>query len=159
MRLELKPLTAEAFAPFGDVIEVPSRINSDAPIIRHNALSSVDLDADGTAIISLMVVRRAVALPYVLPFLERHPFGSQAFYPTGHGRFIVAVAPGDTTPDVASARAFLTNGRQGVSIKRALWHGPLASLDEAVFVVIDRHGPGDNGQVFRDIDMVVVAKE
>ena len=60
--------------------------------------------------------------------------------PLGERRFLVIVAPaGGDAPDPARVRAFLTNGRQGVNYRRAVWHHPLLALDTATdFVVLGR---------------------
>ena len=77
-----EPLTAEAFAPFGSVIEA-----SDAAVkldinqghaIRYDRLADIDVaDAGGTGAISLFRARPLAEL--VLRIFERHPLGSQTF--------------------------------------------------------------------------------
>ena len=71
---------------------------------------------------------------------------------------IVLVAPGDVKPDMDRLMAFRTNGQQGINIKRNLWHGPLTSLHAGHYLVVDRKGPGENGEVFQlspiEIDVV-----
>ena len=80
--------------------------------------------------------------------VERHPLGSQAFFPLNDQPFLVIVAPDDGgTP--GRPRAFLTNGRQGVNYHRNTWHGILTPLDrEQRFLIVDRKGEGDNLEEF-----------
>src|SRR5687767_7817041 len=91
-----EPLTAEAFAPFGDVIEASDRAEQ-IPInygwtTRYRDLAALDYsDGGGRAMLSIM--RSAPLTPLVLKIFERHPIGSQAFVPLQGRPFLVAVAP------------------------------------------------------------------
>jgi ureidoglycolate lyase len=145
--LKPEPLTAQAFAPFGDVIEASDRAQQ-IPInygytTRYNDLARIDVARDGGhAIVSLF--RAQPMVPPVLKIFERHPLGSQSFTPL-HGRpFLVAVAPaGDLDP--AAIRVFRAAPHQGVNYARGVWHHFLLPLEaESDFLVIDRAGPGDN---------------
>jgi len=93
---------------------------------------------------------KPIDLPFRIRLLERHPLGSQAFYPL-HGRpFPVIVAAVDGVPAADTIRVFLTNGQQGVNIRAGVWHHYQLSLEqESDYVVIDRQGPGPNHQEFR----------
>ena len=75
--------------------------------------------------------------------MERHPLGSQLFYPLHGNPWLVLVC---TDPrDPATYRAFHATCRQGVNYARNTWHHPLLVLNENDrFLVIDRAGPGDN---------------
>lgn len=146
--LTVEPLTANAFAPFGDVIETEGRdsflINSGSTR-RYHRLACVQLaKPEDQAIISIF---RASALPrpLTISMLERHPLGSQAFVPLRGKPFLIVVAPPGDSPRGDTVRAFLSNGRQGVNYHRAVWHHPVLSLaQEDDFLVIDRCGPGSN---------------
>jgi ureidoglycolate lyase len=136
------PLTAEAFAPFGDVLEAtgPFRLINAGMCQRHHDRASLDFGPEGRAGISVFQARPR-ALPYAFDLIERHPEGSQAFLPmTGHP-FLVIVSTGpETTP-----RAFLTNGAQGINLHRGTWHGVLTPLAApGLFAVVDRIGPTPN---------------
>lgn len=142
-----EPLTAAAFAPFGNVIEA-----SDAAVkldinqghaIRYDALAEVDVaEEGGTPVISLFRAR-PLAEP-VLNVFERHPLGSQSFVPLSGRPYLVAVAPpGDFDP--AGVRLFRAEGHQGVHYRKGTWHHFLLVLDADIdFLVVDRAGPGDN---------------
>lgn len=143
--LAARALTAEAFAPFGEVIErrgAPDRIINQGLCGRHHDLAALDF-ADGRAAISVFDATPR-ALPYELTLLERHPDGSQAFLPmTGHP-FLVIVAP-DAGGAPGDPLAFLTAPHQGVNYRRGVWHGVLTPLfAPGLFAVIDRIGPGAN---------------
>jgi ureidoglycolate lyase len=141
-----EPLTAEAFAPFGSVIEA-----SDAALkldinqghaVRYDRLADIDVsDGGGTGAISLFRAR-PLDEP-VLKMFERHPLGSQSFVPLSGRPYLVAVAPaGPFEP--AGIRLFRAEGHQGVHYRKGVWHHFRLVLDESDFLVIDRAGPGDN---------------
>ena len=144
--IRLEPLTREAFAPFGDVIEKAGAVSfetNQGTAIRYHDLARVELSASsGRSLVSIFEAVVPAVLPVRLRLLERHPISSQAFIPLGQAPFVVAVAPGDDLPDVAHIRAFLTNGRQGINFHPAAWHHPLIALERGDFLVIDRDGPG-----------------
>lgn len=144
-RIVPEPLTADAFAPFGDVIEATDAAEV-MPInygwtTRFNALADVAV-GDGRAIISIF--RSKPLTPPVLKIFERHPLGSQAFMPLNGRRFLVAVAPpGDFDP--TAVRVFRASASQGVNYAKGTWHHFLLALDtESDFLVVDREGPGEN---------------
>jgi len=140
-----EPLTAGAFAAFGDVIalkQAPDKIINQGLCGRHHDLARLDF-TDGRAGISLFDAQPR-ALPYRLEMMERHPLGSQAFIPLNPTSFLVIVAA-DAGGAPATPRAFLTAPGQGINLLRNTWHGVLTPLSTpGLFAVIDRIGPGDN---------------
>jgi len=142
-----EPLTAEAFAPFGEVVEASDSARSVAInygyTTRFDDLAAIDVaDAGGHAVISLFRARPLE--PAVLKIFERHPLGSQAFMPLQGRPFLVAVAPrGDFVP--AEVCLFRAQAHQGVNYAKGVWHHFLLPLEaESDFLVIDRAGPGEN---------------
>jgi len=147
-RLHLQPLSASAFAPFGDVIQraeaIAEKINY-GQTLKYADLARVDSsDNDGETTISLYRSQPA-ELPFLIERLERHPLGSQAFMPL-HGRpFPVIVAPPGDEPDVRNIMGFISDGEQGVNIHRGVWHHYQLSIGESCdYLVIDRAGPEQN---------------
>jgi ureidoglycolate lyase len=148
MLLQPAPLTAAAFAPFGDVIETAGRaprwINHDT-CERFDDLAEVDVAGEGGR--PLISIFRATprALPLPVQGLERHPLSSQAFYPLQVQPFLIVVAEDGLGPVAPRLRAFLSSGRQGVNFRRNTWHHELLALQQtSLFLVIDRGGPGEN---------------
>jgi ureidoglycolate lyase len=143
--LRTEPLTPEAFAPFGDVLEVegePDKIINQGFCGRWHDLAKIDV-ADGRVGLSLFKANPR-ALPYQLDMLERHPEGSQAFLPMSQAPFLVVVAP-DDNGSPGQPRAFLTAPGQGVNFHRGVWHGVLTPLaSPGLFAVVDRIGDGAN---------------
>ncbi|MEX0308682.1 MAG: ureidoglycolate lyase [Tateyamaria sp.] len=146
-RYEIKaqPLTAEAFAPFGDVLDCagePDKIINTGKCGRYHDRASLDF-TDGRAGISLFNAEPR-KLPYTLDLLERHPDGSQCFVPMTENPFLVIVAPSDGVMPGAPL-AFLTQPGQAINFHRGTWHGVLTPLHApGLFAVIDRIGDGAN---------------
>ena len=142
-----EPLTAEAFAPFGDVIEPSDRAEQLAinygMTTRFHDLATLDIGEDhGRPIVSIF--RGRLLAPLVLRIFERHPLGSQAFVPLSGRPFLAAVAPAGVF-DPLAVRVFRAAPTQGVNYARGTWHHFLLPLEaESDFLVIDRAGPGDN---------------
>lgn len=95
----IAPLSVEAFAPFGDILEAngaPTKIINQGFCGRYHDLAALDfLPSDGEAGqagISLFDAQPR-SLPYCLDMVERHPLGSQAFLPMSMHGFLVIVAP------------------------------------------------------------------
>jgi ureidoglycolate lyase len=141
------PLTAEAFAPYGDVIEASDRAQI-LPINygqtkRFHDLARIDVaDQGGRAIASIF--RGRPLDPPILRIVERHPLGSQAFVPLNLRPYLVAAAPAGVF-DPAKLTVFRAGPGQGVNYAKGTWHHFLLPLEaESDFLVIDREGPGEN---------------
>lgn len=145
--LQAEPLTAAAFAPFGDVLAAtgtPDKLINQGLCGRYHDLAKLDF-GDGRAGISLFDAQ-ARALPFTLDMMERHPEGSQAFVPMQRDPFLVVVAP-DENGAPGTPLAFLAQPGQGVNLHRNVWHGVLCPLNgPGLFAVIDRIGEGANLQ-------------
>jgi ureidoglycolate lyase len=141
-----QPLTAAAFAPFGDVLEVggDARLINAGLCQRYHDRARMDF-TDGRAGISIFHAQ-CRALPYQFDLIERHPLGAQAFIPMSADPFLVIVAQDTQT----APQAFITNGAQGINFHRGTWHGVLTPLaGNGLFAVIDRIGDGANLEEFR----------
>lgn len=137
-----RPLTPDAFAPFGDVLDAtgPFRLINEGLCHRHHDRARLDFGPEGRAGISIFQAQPR-ALPYRFDLIERHPEGSQAFLPMSEHPFLVIVA---TSPE-ATPQAFLTNGAQGINLHRGTWHGVLTPLHApGLFAVVDRIGTTPN---------------
>lgn len=146
--LRLAPLTAEAFAPYGRVIEPgagPGEPMNDGTLTRWRDVAGVDLDETGAVALSVARCDRPMSLPTTVRFVERHPLGSQTFVPLTVGALGIVVAlPG---PSVAPSdlRGFVTDGRQGVHYHRGVWHRPLIVFTpEQTLLIVERGGPEAN---------------
>ena len=147
-RLNLKPLSSEAFAPFGDVIQkqghYPEEINY-GQTRKYARLAGIDTTDEGGEAAVHIYRSRPVSLPFRIEVMENHPLGSQTFMPLHKHPFIVVVAPAADRLEFKSIQGFFTNGEQGVNIHKGVWHHYQLSLDEiSDYLVIDRSGPGNN---------------
>ena len=134
-------ITAEAFAPFGTLIDAaavkPEPIN-DGTTMRHSDLATLDLRGGARDPVLGIYVAKARRFPLRIARLERHRQAAQLFVPLGNHRFVVVVAPGKDQPDWSGARAFVTKAGQGVVIARGCWHHGLVALgDGDRFLVIE----------------------
>jgi len=127
MEITPQPLTQEAFAPFGILIDLPTR---DGRFYYDGALG--DRRGAGTAP-SLSVALKAPTpdRPFRSDMLERHEFSSQTFIPVDVGRWLIVVAPhaAQGGPDAKNAVAFIADGSVGVTYKANTWHHGLTTLD------------------------------
>ncbi|MEM6492489.1 MAG: ureidoglycolate lyase, partial [Pseudomonadota bacterium] len=122
------PLTAAAFAPYGDVLDADGRgsfpINA-GRCQRFDDIARLAFDGDeGRPGLSIFR-SEPVAIPHQVAAMERHPFGSQAFIPLSDHPFLVIVAP-DRAGRPGAAEAFVTVARQGLNLHRNVWHAALA---------------------------------
>jgi ureidoglycolate lyase len=143
MEIQPQPLTPEAFAPFGDVIDVP---NEPGRKYYEDALGNLRPNAHPSLSLSLKV--ETPDRPLKADLLERHEFSSQTFVPIDVERWLIVVAPHAKAggPDLSGVKAFIATGRQGVTYKPNTWHHGLTVLDKpgrfAVFMWRDG-GKGD----------------
>jgi ureidoglycolate lyase len=146
IQLKPEPLTKAGFAPFGEVIEVEGaqhfRINQGFAE-RFNDLATVDVAREAGAVNVSIVTAVPRPIPIAIKLMERHPFGSQIFYPLEDRPWLVLVC--GNPRESASYRAFTATGRQGVNYAPNAWHHPLLVLErESRFLIVDRKGPGNN---------------
>jgi len=129
-----EPLTAEAFKPFGAVVQgppVPGRVYVTDTLANGRPHAPVCL--------SVATVEPRKELPLEVKVLERHDHSSQTFIPLSVSRYLVLAtldAPGGG-PDVSRLRAFIARAGQGVTYAKGTWHHPVTVLDTpASFAVL-----------------------
>ncbi len=147
MRLVPEPLTREAFAPFGEVIEAGAgerRVINAGYAVRWHNLARVDVTAAGGASVVRVFEAAPRPLPIASTMMERHPLATQAFVPMEDRGWFIVVAAADAPLVPAALRAFHASGRQGVNYGRNVWHHPLLVVAPQRFLVVVRDGPGDN---------------
>ncbi|ACE99115.1 Ureidoglycolate hydrolase [Rhodopseudomonas palustris TIE-1] len=146
-KIVAQPLSAAAFAPFGQVIDtaqVASRPMNDGRARRFHDLAEIEVIGDGARVVVGLVEAQPYAVPLWLNLVERHPLGAQAFVPLNAAPFLVVVCP-DESGKPGAPQAFVTAPHQGVCYARNTWHSVLTPFGAAQdFVVIDRGGPGVN---------------
>lgn len=137
--IQARPLTAAAFAPYGEVLDPPrepGRSYIEAALANHREQAKPSL--------SLVLVPPVATLPLRAVQMERHEFSSQSFVPLDAGRFLVIVAPKDASggPEASRAEAFVTAPGQGVTYGANVWHHPLSVIGVpmrlAIFMWLER---------------------
>ena len=146
--LELQPLTAGAFEPFGEVIQrkgVAAEVINQGRTRKYANLTRVDTSQDGGETAMHLYRSTAISLPFLIERMERHPLGSQAFMPLQRRPFPVIVAPPGDHPRAEEIRGFISDGKQGINYRKGVWHHYQISLGgSADYLVLDRAGPGGN---------------
>ena len=99
-----EPLRAEAFAPFGDVLEAPP-----APGRLFFGDGLANRRSGATPSLAVACVPPLASRPLVATRMERHEFSSQSFIALDVARWLVIVTPkaADGRPDTTRVRAFL----------------------------------------------------
>lgn len=145
--LAIEPLTSEAFAPFGQVIEpdpATMRLINAGTTERYHALGRAEARGEGAEIILNLFRGSPRRFPYKIDMMERHPYGSQSFHPL-NGRPWLVVAAEDVAGKPGRPRVFLARGDQGINYSANTWHHPLMPLGETSdFLVVDRLGEEHN---------------
>lgn len=150
-----EPVTAEAFAPFGEVVSLSTTPR--LPIDLYNGANAIHgpmrLEVDeAPEFILFRVGLRGGAIRY----LERHHGITQTFIPLGGDAFVSVVAPPDAPlvdgfPDFASVRAFLVPGDTVLNIRRGTWHEPpFPTRDGQLFFISST--PGVTGGLQSAVD-------
>ena len=154
-----EPLTAEAFRPFGDVIEATDAyelINS-GTTQKFADLATIDVSTDGGRPCISIYRATPYKLPLTIKMLERHPLGTQLFMPLQSDPFLIVVAPPGDKVDHTSVRAFITNGRQGVNYHRGTWHHPLIAFGApGEFMIVDRAGQANCDELLLEVQALFI---
>ena len=145
--MKIDKLTKEAFSPFGDVVEIEGAQHftiNQGFAERFNNLANIDVNAEGGEVNISIFTTIARPKPIAITLMERHPLGTQLFYPLQNEDWLVLVC--DDPLREASYRLFQASGKQGINYGRNIWHHPLLVHSENCFLIIDRSGPGHNLQ-------------
>lgn len=153
-------VTAELFAPFGDVISAngqPDMIINQGQCGRYHDRAKIDLEGGNLGVSVFSAHKRD--LPYSLTMMERHPLGNQCFMPMTEYPFLAIVAEDDGGRP-AVPMAFLIPAHMGINIHRNIWHGVLTPLHSpGLFAVIDRvSGDGNNLEEYFFDDPYIITR-
>lgn len=142
MKIVAQPLTAAAFAAFGEVLTAPA---DPGRLYFENDLGN---GRPGARPSFSMVHRLPIeGLPFEAKMLERHEFSSQTFVPMDCGRWVVIVCPHASAggPDLAGLRAFVARPNQGVTYRMNTWHHGLTVLDRPARLAVFMWRDGTSG--------------
>ncbi len=132
-----EPLTAHAFAPFGQVLATEP----------HEAAIAVR-DGEGW----IMNVLTYEYRPLVCDHLNAHHKATQMLVPLGSGPAVIVVAPPGTAfasvGDLASLRAFVLDGRAAINLGFGTWHwGPYPVGDRVDLLNLQGRGFADDNEI------------
>jgi ureidoglycolate lyase len=101
MKIKPQPLTRDAFAPYGEVIEFSDQAQQRSinygHTVKYANLADIDVTAEnGKPHINLFRTK-PLPRPISIKVMERHPLSSQAFYPLGDQPYLVVVAKANFT--------------------------------------------------------------
>jgi ureidoglycolate lyase len=143
--MKIEKLTKEAFSLFGDVVEIDGAKHytiNQGFAERFNDLTNIDVSTDGGEVNVSIFTAIARPKPITIKLMERHPLGTQLFYPLQSEDWLVLVC---ADPMVESSyRLFQATGIQGVNYARNAWHHPLLVHKDSRFMIVDRKGAGNN---------------
>lgn len=148
--LTCQPLTAHAFAPYGEVLELFAPAMQ---TINQGTSGRLDLpaglDLAGAQGRAVLAVFHALTQNPEGPchLLERHQQGSQTFVPLTGARCRLLVALGQAQPDLRTLRCFEVTGQQGFTLHKGTWHHPLMALDNGAFLVLERQGATEDCEI------------
>ncbi|MDE5444426.1 ureidoglycolate hydrolase [Bradyrhizobium sp. CSA207] len=151
--VSLEPLSAAAFAPFGDVASRPTGE-------RRRYLPTMQNRADEAKSFSLWISGAVTLgrLPLRATMLERHPYSAQTFVPLGSARYLAVVcsAAPDGDPDLTMLRGFIASPDQVVTYARNVWHHPMTVLDAPMEFAVAMGVTGlHDDDVFFGLDVAV----
>ncbi len=144
MPLKAKPLTADAFKPYGQVLMGPGQGPE-----RYEFAAVVDNRRGTNAKANLTFMRSKLAqAPAAVRAMERHIFSNQVFVPMNGTAYLVAVCPSTAKgdPDLARMEVFVATGGQAVNYDTGVWHAPntpLAAPGEFAMLRFDDGSPAD----------------
>jgi ureidoglycolate lyase len=133
--LTAETLTAEAFAPFGQILTAEGRER--LPIDTYggglDVFRAARIESDQPV---EFLVQRSRLREFRVLFLERHVQLTQTFVPLDGQAFVFVLAPAGVReengfPALDEVRAFIVPGGCGVHLARGTWH-------EAPFPLVDR---------------------
>jgi len=139
--LVARPLDAEAFAPYGTVLERPQRPHdAEGPGWRWWAETAALADTGSAYGIGFLTLEPA---PLEFDWAERHARSPEMIVVL-FGDCLVYVSPADPDRDAPAAfEVFRLGPGRGVILRPGVWHGaPLASSGRAAAMVLLREGTG-----------------
>ena len=148
------PLEQPAFEAFGTVLDrdlADQFLINQGTAKRFHKMGEVTFyPPKGSVILSIFRGTNR-GYPFAIEMMERHPLGSQAFFPLTDVPWLVVVAPDlDGTPNPDSLKCFYASGHQGVQFHCNVWHHPLLILAETQdFFIVDRDGDGNNLEEYK----------
>jgi ureidoglycolate lyase len=147
--LTVRPLTPEAYAPYGKVLMAsprgePGHVANLGTALRFDDVVDCKNLRKDTAALKVKIFR-STPVPFErrpLALLEKHPLSTQLFIPMNAARYVVVVALGGNRPDLTTLSAFCVSGPRGISYAPGVWHHPMLVVDKETDFVVFVHEDG-----------------
>ena len=151
MKLDIKKITKDNFALYGDVITIKDKSSE---VINNNTtqsffdLANIEiLGEDNNARLNIFNAKKRI-FPLNIDMLEMHPLSSQVFLPMSATDFITLVTPKDIKPNLNKLECFKISNGDGINFKPGVWHFPLISIQDAKFITIDKKDAEKNIKIY-----------
>lgn len=143
-KVKVQMLTAEAFAPFGKVIETEGHDHGGEAGMYDWYEKQAQVDGAETVSVNLLT---AIQREYRFNKFEAHARTTETVLPLTGGLIVAGVPAGEVTPD--RVQAFYVPVGKGISWAAGAWHyAPFPIGGNATCAVIFRHGTGADDAVF-----------
>jgi ureidoglycolate lyase len=153
MAISVEPVSQNAFAPFGRIIQ-----HANGAVIADAGSAFIHEPRATQPVLEWVHLTQKIALPLRVDQLEQHPFSAQTFLPHSNSPYLVVVCPSlaDGSPDITGTRAFEMSPTLGVTFAAKVWHRSLAPLvaPSAFVMAMMRTGDG-NDTVIRTLDVAI----
>ncbi len=138
-----RPLTLEAFEPYGEVISAAGRESLGYDLYGERDDNFVAGSLESEHPLEVLLTRQHIR-EYRINFLERHFEIAQAFIPLGGNPYLCVVADRDAPlengfPDLDAVKAFFVPGDTGLTLHRGTWHEPPFPLASGATMVVTSH--------------------
>lgn len=146
MRIKVKELTAENFAPYGQIID----LNKSGGGKSEGSIDYWPKYAITTTPPQAGILEIRKTADSRITNLERHLLYDEVFIPVD-GMAIMPFAPAadldnlDAKPDVSTLEAFLIDGTKAMVIKKGVWHYPAKPITDAIrfFMIVSEECSAD----------------
>ena len=143
------PLNPASFMEFGTVLDrkLTRQIGiNESTTTRYHKMASVKVLPSDAGVILSIFRGTYRGYPFEINMMERHPIGTQAFFPLSEEPWLIVVAPdAGNKPDQKRIQCFRVAGDQGVQYNCNVWHHPLLILAKTQdFFIVDRESDNNN---------------
>ena len=141
INLQLAPISDEAFAPFGQIVQVggSGMLVNGGTAHRYDIHAFPGREVDPSLSLVTSVFRAdGLTLPRMIRMLERHPRTAQLIVPISAQAHVIVVcsSQNDGSPDPNTLQAFHLGAHQGVIYEPSIWHHPIVAVGrESLFLV------------------------
>ncbi len=146
-KVKVEKLTAEAFAPFGDVLTTEGRDFTGEEGMYH--WYEKQASVAGAEVVSINLLT-AIERAFVCQKFESHARTTETILPLTGGLIVAGIPAGEVTPE--RLRAFYVPVGMGICWAAGSWHyAPYPIGEDAICAIIFRHGTGSDDAQFAEL--------